>query len=137
MANNKKLKAKTKAREASRKDLAQIPVTDITAIDNFALIARYAHIVDISPIGLQLQITRENLIPRSLRTSMNIDEIIGEHIMISIDIMDLDIDGIITRTRYIGDNTFEIGVDYSQGSPEYWRECLVDLLPSPGEIDDV
>ncbi len=127
---------KTKLRDAERKELGRLPVSDITAIDNFALLVREAFIVDISAKGLLLQIHRDHIVPKTLRGGINLDDLIGEHIMISIDIMDLDIDGFVTRTKYAGNNTFEIGIDYSQGTPEYWRECLVDLMPSTGDLNE-
>jgi hypothetical protein len=43
--------------------------------------------------------------------------------------MDLDITGFVARTKYVSNKEFEIGVDYTSDAPEYWRECLCDLLP--------
>ena len=50
--------------------------------------------------------------------------------------MNLEISGTVVRTRLLGIEGFEIGVDYSLDAPEYWRECLLDLIPSPGELED-
>ena len=50
--------------------------------------------------------------------------------------MDLDITGIIVRTKHCGEGIFEVGIDYTSDAPEYWRECLCDLLPKPGELEN-
>jgi hypothetical protein len=47
--------------------------------------------------------------------------------------MELEIDGCISRTRFIGSGLFEIAIDLSEDAPEYWRQCLVDLLPGTDE----
>ncbi len=49
--------------------------------------------------------------------------------------MNLEVSGVITRTQLLGKKGFYIAVDYSEEAPEYWRECLMDLLPKPGELD--
>ena len=48
--------------------------------------------------------------------------------------MNLDLDGRVVRASHIGRGAFEIALEFSEDIPEYWRECLVDLLPEPGEI---
>lgn len=128
--------AAEKNRIAYRKETEAISVSNLTALDHFAQLARSAHIVDISSTGIQLHVHRDDLLPELLRSSLNLDSLIGEHIMMEIDLMNLDIDGLITRTKPIGQGWFELGIDYSAGAPEYWRECLVDLIPTPGEIED-
>jgi hypothetical protein len=35
----------------------------------------------------------------------------------------------------LGKKGFYVAIDYSEEAPEYWRECLMDLLPNPGELD--
>jgi glycine cleavage system aminomethyltransferase T len=50
--------------------------------------------------------------------------------------MNIEISGRIARTKLLGKQGFEIGIDYAEDAPEYWRECLVDLLPAPGEFDE-
>lgn len=127
--------AAEKNRIAYRKETEAISVSNLTALDHFAQIARTAHIVDISATGIQLHIHRDDIIPDILRNSLSLDSLIGEHIMMEIELMNLDIDGLITRTKSIGQGWFELGIDYSAGAPEYWRECMVDLLPAPGEFD--
>jgi recombinational DNA repair ATPase RecF len=56
-------------------------------------------------------------------------------IWIHLDDLDLILEGTITRTRFLGKGVFEVGVDYSDTAPDYWRECLVDLLPQPNELE--
>ena len=51
--------------------------------------------------------------------------------------MNLELDGKIARTSYIGDGVFEIAVDFSETAPTYWRECLLDLLPDQGEFESL
>lgn len=50
--------------------------------------------------------------------------------------MNLDLDGTVNRTLHKGRGNFEIAIEFSRDVPEYWRECLIDLLPAPGEMED-
>ena len=91
--------------------------------------------MDASSTGFLLHVDRKDLIPKLLRSGMDISALEGEFVVIRLKEMDLEIDGTVTRTRHIGRGIFEVAIDFSDEAPEYWRECLMDLLPAPGEID--
>jgi hypothetical protein len=122
-------------RAAPRKRVKGLSVKNLTALDHFSVIARAALLVDISASGLLLHVERKHLIPKSLRENLTLQSIEGEHIMMQIKEMDLEIDGQVTRTRMIGKGIYEVAVDFTDQAPEYWRECLVDLMPDKAEVD--
>jgi hypothetical protein len=110
-------------RVAPRKEVSPIHVSYLTSLDDFAKIAKNCEIVEASSSGLLLLVRREDLIPQALRKNLNLEE------------MNIEISGVITRTQLTGKKGFHLAVDYTDDAPEYWRECLMDLLPSPGEMD--
>jgi hypothetical protein len=132
----KKTTMQTNKRAAPRKQVNGLHVKNLTALDHFSVIARAALLVDISASGLLLHIDRKHLIPKSLRENLTLQSLEGEHIMLQIKEMDLEIDGKIARTRMIGRGIFEVAVDFSAEAPEYWRECLVDLMPDKTDIEE-
>ncbi|MEQ1877000.1 MAG: hypothetical protein ABL958_10170 [Bdellovibrionia bacterium] len=123
-------------RVAPRKQVVGLHVKNLTALDHFSVIARVALLVDISSSGLLLHVDRKHLVPKSLRENLTLQSLEGEHIMLQIKEMDLEIDGKIARTRMIGKGVFEVAVDFSAEAPEYWRECLVDLMPDNAEMEE-
>lgn len=123
-------KTKKSPRIAKRKQVGSIPVSNLTTLSHFESIARFGHLIDASSTGFLILIDREDLVPKGLRQNLSLESIEGEPIMLMINPMELEINGHIARTRYIGKGVFEIAVDFSQDAPEYWRECLFDLLPS-------
>lgn len=125
-----------KRRVASRKEIAGLTASHITSLTHFAVIARRAVLVDASSTGFLLCIHREDLIPKNLRQNLTLDSLRGERIMIRINEMDLEIEGVITRTKMAGKGLFEVGVDFSHDAPAYWREAFMDLLPGPSGFDD-
>jgi hypothetical protein len=119
---------------ALRKETEAIEVIGLRVnLDSFANVAK---IMDISKTGILLHVHRDELLCKTTKKKFQLNDIVGEQLFMTIEPMDLEIDGVVTRTKSIGGGWFEIGVDYSAGSPDYWRECLVDLLPSPDEIDE-
>ncbi len=130
------MKAKTlERRSSSRHEIVQLEVASISSLENLAKIARAGVIVDASKNGFLMQVKREDLVPKALRQNLNIDSVIGTKICLYLPQMNLEISGIIKRTKLMGKKGYEIGVDFSDDAPEYWRECLLDLLPRPGELD--
>ena len=121
-------------RISKRKALDPIHIDSLTSLDHFSLLARRGRIVDASATGFLLHIKHKDLVPKVLRENLSIDCIVNEHVKLSITEMNLEIDGKVTRTRLIGNKTFEIAVDFSDAAPEYWRECLLELLPNQGEF---
>lgn len=124
-------------RSAPRKDVAPLTITTISSLENLAKIAKGGNLVEASTSGFLLIIQRDNLVPVEFRRNLNLDSLIGHKILIHLKDLNLEISGRVARTRLRGKEGFEIGVDYTDDAPEYWRECLVDLLPSPGEIDEL
>jgi hypothetical protein len=123
-------------RVAPRRDITPLQVSSVSSLENLAKIARYAEIVEASTTGFLLLIKREDLIPMALRKNLTLESIHGAKVLLHLPQMNIEISGRIARTKLLGKQGFEIGIDYAEDAPEYWRECLVDLLPAPGEFDD-
>lgn len=122
-------------RVAPRKEVSPIHVSYLTSLDDFAKIARNCEIIEASSSGLLLLVRREDLIPQALRKNLNLDVLIGDRVFMHLEEMNIEISGVITRTQLTGKKGFHLAVDYTDDAPEYWRECLMDLLPAPGEMD--
>ena len=126
---------KTNRRIAPRKEVTPLTVGHLTSLDDFAKLARNCEVIEASASGLLLLIKREDLIPQTLRKNLNLDALIGDRVFMHLEEMNLEISGTIRRTQLMGKKGFHVAVDYSEDAPEYWRECLMDLLPNPGELD--
>ncbi|WP_374031496.1 hypothetical protein [Bdellovibrio bacteriovorus] len=122
-------------RVAPRKEVSPIHISYLTSLDDFAKIAKNCEIVEASSTGLLLLVKREDLIPSALRKTLTLDCLIGDRVFMHLEEMNLEVSGVITRTQLLGKKGFYVAVDYSDEAPEYWRECLMDLLPRPGELD--
>ncbi len=129
----KKLKS---FRSAPRRAIEPLEISSISMLDNLSKLAKKAELIEASITGFLMIVHRDDLIPKVLRENLTIDSILGTTILIYLPQMNLEISGKIARTKLLGKKGFEIGVDYSSDAPEYWRECLLDLLPSPGEFKD-
>ena len=127
--------SKYNRRVAPRKEVSPIHITHLTSLDDFAKIAKNCEIVEASATGLLLRVKREDLIPTALRKNLSLDVLVGDRVFMHLEEMNLEISGVITRTSLSGKKGFQIAIDYSEEAPEYWRECLMDLLPQPGELD--
>jgi hypothetical protein len=123
-------------RIAERKEVASIEVAELTSLAHYRVLARAGQIVDASTSGILMQINRKDLVPKELRENLSLQELLGQHVVMFLPQMNLDLDGRITRADHIGRGIFEIGIQFSEEVPLYWRECLIDLLPGPGEIDE-
>ncbi|PCI27156.1 hypothetical protein COB52_05280 [Candidatus Kaiserbacteria bacterium] len=126
---------KMEQRDSNRKLLDPIHIESLTSLDQFSLLARTGRIVDASATGFLLQIDRKDFVPKVLRENLSIECIVNERVKLTITEMNLEIDGRIVRTKLVGKGIFEIAVDFSDSAPEYWRECLLDLLPNEGEFE--
>jgi hypothetical protein len=107
----------------------------MSSLESLVKIARHAEIIEASTSGFLLIVKREDLVPASLRRNLSLERIHGTKVLLHLPQMNLEISGRISRSRLLGKRGFEIGIDYTEDSPEYWRECLLDLLPAPGEFD--
>jgi len=123
-------------RLAERKEVDAIMVSDITALTDYSVLARHGAIIDASTRGFLLMIQREDLIPEGLRSNLSLEAIVGQQLVLFLPQMNLDLDGTVMRAEHKGKGLFEIAVDFSPEVPEYWRECLIDLLPAPGEMEE-
>ncbi len=131
----KKAVNKRKNRSAPRKELSPVKVSYISSLSDFSKLTREGRIVEASSTGLLILVDRGELVAPHLRKNLNIDELIGERVYMRLDDMNLELSGIVARTQFLGKRGFHIAIDYTEEAPEYWRECLMDLLPSPGEFE--
>lgn len=122
-------------RIAPRKETYPVRVSHLSSTDNFTKIAKNGEIVEASSTGLLMQISRKDLVPQHLRNNLNIDCLIGDSVFVRLVDMDLEISGVVARTQFLGKEGFLIAIDYTADAPEYWRECLMELLPTPHEFD--
>jgi hypothetical protein len=116
-------------RTAARHAISPLEIHGMISISNLTPICDFGHITDASSTGFKLIVKRQDLCGDDLKADMNIDAIQGLEVSLYIPIMDLDITGHISRTKYVSNKEYEIGIDFSADAPEYWRECLCDLLP--------
>ena len=126
---------KTGRRSSPRKAVSPIHISYLTSLDDFAKIAKNCEIIEASTTGILLLVKREELIPSALRKNLTLDVLIGDRVFMHLEEMNLELSGVIVRTQLVGKKSYHIAVDYSEEAPEYWRECLMDLLPKPGELD--
>lgn len=128
---------KPERRLNNRKEIYPLTISSLAVMDGLAKIVRYAVIVNASSKGMLIHINRSDLIPRSLKNSLTLDPLVGDTVVLRIEEMNLEISGKITRTKFLGKEGFELALDYSDESPQYWRDCLMDLLPTPQEFEEL
>ncbi len=131
----KKKKTERKQRIAPRKETTPVHVSSMTALSDFTKILKSGEVVEASSSGLLILVRREDLVPLSLRRNLNLDALVGDNVFLRLADMNLEISGTVARTQLLGRKGYYIAVDYSDDAPEYWRECLMDLLPRPGELE--
>lgn len=127
---------KADRRLADRKSVDSIEVSDITSLSNYKVLVKKGRIVDASISGLLIHVDRQDLIPKELKSNLSLDSLVGQQVVLFLPQMNLDLDGTVNRTSHKGRGIFEIAIVFSRDVPEYWRECLIDLLPAPGEMGD-
>lgn len=116
-----------------RWEIDAVEVVHLTALEHYELIASRGMLVDASATGFLVVVDRQDLLARHLRSNLTLEPLVGQKISLEIAMMNLDIIGHIARTKPLGKGLFELGVDYTSDAPEYWRECLLDLLPKSQE----
>lgn len=125
-----------KFRTAPRKKIGKtsnsmLSLDTFSSLDNLQKFAKYGKIIEASSTGILINFKRTDFVAKELRTTLNIDQLIGKNVFFHIHEMDLEISGTVTRTKFLGkDEGFIVAVDYTTDAPEYWRECLIDLLPT-------
>jgi hypothetical protein len=128
-------KAASDRRIAPREDVAPIEIRAFTSIDHMTLLSRRGFIVEASTTGFLLHIERKDLVPKQFRDTLSIDVLKGDQVILMIEPLNLEISGKIARTKRLSKDLYEIAIDFSDDSPEYWRECLVELLPRGADYD--
>lgn len=123
-------KYRSALRKEINKDEAKLTLDSISSMENLEKLAQYGEIVEASATGILIAIKREDFVSKDLRANLNIDQLIGKEVFFNIHEMDLEISGKVARTKFLGKKGFLVAVDYSSDSPEYWRECLMDMLPT-------
>jgi hypothetical protein len=126
--------AKSDRRVRERKIVDEIVVSELTSLSSYNIVAHTGTIVDASASGFLLSLDRKNIAAKDLRDSLTLDSLVGHQVVMFLPQMNLDLDGTIVRTEHKGKGRFEIAITFSNDVPEYWRDCLVDLLPAPGEF---
>jgi hypothetical protein len=126
---------KNNKRSFERKSISPLHVSSIASLDDLTKIAKDCDVIEASANGLLLHFPRESLIPTALRNNLSIDSLIGQRVFLKLEEMNLELSGVITRTKLLGKQGYNIAIDYTDEAPLYWRECLMDLLPRPGELD--
>lgn len=122
-------------RVAPRTELEPIEITAFTSLDHLTMLSRAGQIVEASKTGFCVHVRRKDLVPKQFREVLSLKGLEGGRVMLTLAEMGLEISGTIKRTARLGKDIFEIGIDYSEDAPEYWRECLLDLLPRPGGFE--
>ncbi len=134
MSVAKKLSRSNQFRAAPRKEInkeaAKLTVDALSSMDNLEKLCKYAEIIEASATGILMKIERKDFLNKELRSNLNIDQLIGKEVFFNIHEMDLEISGRVARTKFLGKTGFLVAVDYSEDSPEYSRECLMDFLPT-------
>ena len=119
-----------KYRTAPRKDLAKLTIDSFSSLDSLQKLAKYGQIIEASSSGILIKFKRTDFVDKQLKSNLNIDDLIGKDVYFNIHEMNLEISGTVARTRFLGKEGFLVAIDYTTDAPEYWRECLMDLLPT-------
>lgn len=121
--------AQRKHRSSPRREITPLTLDSFSSLENLEKFAKYGEIVEASASGILINFKREDFLKKDLRTNLNLDSLVGHKVFFTIHEMDLEISGVVARTKFLGKKGFQVAVDYSSEAPEYWRECLIDLLP--------
>jgi len=113
-----------------RKTISQVDVLNVKNVTNGEVYFSRAMLVDVSPTGVLIRVERENILALNLRSTLTLSSIIGSGVGFTIEVMDTYLEGVVTRTKLEGHGSFVVAVDFRDDAPEYWRNCLVDLLPA-------
>lgn len=123
------MQAGSKVPRAARETIQPLAIRGLTSIDHLTQLARTGWLIEASTTGFLLQIPRKELIPKKFRDSLSLSELEGDKVYLLIDAMNLEVGGVVRRTERISKDMWHIGVDFRDDAPDYWRECLMDLLP--------
>jgi hypothetical protein len=129
-AQRKYRSAPRRAIKAEEKGRPKLTVDSFSSLENLQKLASYGQILEASSTGILIKFKRDDFVAKDLRSTLNIDHLIGQNVFFNIHEMNLEISGVVARTKFKGKDGFLIAVDYTHDAPEYWRECLIDLLPT-------
>lgn len=116
------------------KDVTGINVVSVKTVNPPNLIADSAVLVNASSDSFLLHIDREDLDWIELRRHINLTPLEGKSITLTIEPMGLDISGYVVKTFMLGDGMFALDVNFGNKYSSYFKECLLDLLPSTDEV---
>lgn len=123
-----------KFRSAPRREInserAKITIDSLSSLENLEKFAKDGQIIEASSTGILLKIKRSDFVSKQLKSNLNIDCLVGKPVFFNIHEMNLEISGVVARTQFIGDGCFTVAIDYREDAEEYWRECLMDMLPT-------
>lgn len=122
-------------RIASRKEVDYIQVNDLTSVHDYTVIANTGLIINASTSGFLMELHRDNLVPEHLRNNLSLESTLGQQVVLYLPQMNLDLDGMISRATHKGNGIYHVAIEFSADVPEYWRACLIDLLPEEGELE--
>jgi hypothetical protein len=117
-----------------RKSLTEVDVLNVKNINTGEVYFTRATLVDVSATGLLLRVERGNILSMGLRSALSFDSMVNASVGFTIEVMDTYIEGVVTRTKREDKDTFLVAVDFREDAPEYWRNCLFDLLPDDGNL---
>ncbi len=123
-------------RQVKRKQVQTLEVSNIVSCETLKPVCTRAQIIDTSIKGFLLLIERQDLLSNDLKGNLTLDSMKGMELSLYVEQMELELDGVVGLTRHRGKGLFEVLVNFSNDTPKYWRECLMDLLPQPGEFED-
>ncbi len=123
----------TRERRGSQREVVEpLEIRGFTSLDHMTQLSRKGWLVEASTRGFLLEVDRKDLAPKVFRDSLSLQELEGDRVYLTIDAMNLEIGGTIARTKRLTKDRWQIAIDFSEDAPEYWRECLLELLPRPG-----
>lgn len=122
-------------RAAPREKVEPIEIRGLMSLDHMTLLSRSGRIVDASKTGFLLHLDREAIVPKAFKESLSLQPLEGDQIIMTIDALNLELGGKIIRTKRLNKEMFEIVVDFSSDAPDYWRECLFELLPRAADYE--
>lgn len=122
-------------RKNGRKLLDPIHAIDIRLLDTNIALARYGTILNTSTTGFLIEVSPREVSPEVTQNKLPLSCIEGQFVLMTIDEMNLAIDGRVARFCYNAQEMLEIAIDFSANTPVYWRECFADLLPTQGECE--
>lgn len=106
-----------------------IKVSQFSLIKTSDIIAQQAFLFQVSPKGFYLRLDRKDL-PKKLKSNLTLHSICNRDVTMHLPQLDFGLDGTITHTRHIGRGVFELFIQFFDNVPNYWSDCLLDMLIS-------